>query len=110
MLLTLHGRISPDPTSCPSIDTFERLAGAISQWVAENVPYYIPSQSEVQEIIERKASFAIQHVRPFTESIISNQFGEQVLDKIYDGYAHILASDWGAIDGAEIVIIVLQKM
>lgn len=103
-----------------------------------NVPYYTPSQFEVQDIVEREESFAIQHIettpitffskqdydlwtgvekitkniRSFTEPIISNHFGKQYVDKIYDTFAQIIASDWGATDAiaTETIILTLNKI
>lgn len=42
MVLTFHGRLSPDPASNPSIHTFERLALAISQLVSQVHVYGCP--------------------------------------------------------------------
>ncbi|KAI8030471.1 putative caffeine synthase 2 [Camellia lanceoleosa] len=105
-----------------------------------NVPYYIPSAKEVQDVVERQGSFKIEnidtiavnnvgkgldngdvwvrgeifgkHVRVFTESMISNQFGEEVLDKIYEKSTRIALSDWVGTQstGATTIVVVLSKI
>ncbi|KAL7229083.1 hypothetical protein ACSBR2_007723 [Camellia fascicularis] len=105
-----------------------------------NVPYYIPSAKEVQDVVERQGSFKIENidtiavnnvgkgldngdvwvrgeifgkrVRVFTESMISNQFGEEVLDKIYEKFTRIAVSDWVGTQstGAITIVAVLNKI
>ncbi|KAL7229084.1 hypothetical protein ACSBR2_007724 [Camellia fascicularis] len=84
-----------------------------------NVPYYSPSLEEVQDIVEREGSFTIElmkafsldamdrqekdarakvgkyakGIRSFTESMISNQFGDEIIDKLYDKFTPIVVED-----------------
>ncbi|KAI8030473.1 putative caffeine synthase 2 [Camellia lanceoleosa] len=84
-----------------------------------NVPYYSPPLEEVQDIVEREGSFTIElmkafsldamdkqekdarakvgkyakGIRSFTESMISNQFGDEIIDKLYDKVTHIVVED-----------------
>ncbi|KAL7253345.1 hypothetical protein ACSBR1_007803 [Camellia fascicularis] len=151
MVLILHGRQCPDPSDMESCFTWELLAKAISELVSQgvidevkldsfNVPYYIPSAKEVQDVVERQGSFKIENidtiavnnvgkgldngdvwvrgeifgkrVRVFTESMISNQFGEEVLDKIYEKFTRIAVSDWVGTQstGAITIVAVLNKI
>ncbi|KAA8539627.1 hypothetical protein F0562_026319 [Nyssa sinensis] len=130
MVLTLHGRPSSDSTTKESCYAWELLGEATAQLVSQgliaeekldsfNVPYYISSPEEVQDIVKREGSFAIERletfsleigdkeesnkwsrgekvakrVRAFTESVISYQFGEEILDKLYDNFTRIVVED-----------------
>ncbi|XP_022764260.1 caffeine synthase 1-like [Durio zibethinus] len=116
MVLIFHGRKSADPTLKESCYTWEILAEAISYLVSQgvineekldsfNVPYYIPSQEEAQDIVDKKGSFTIvaergstwsrpearaRNLRAFTEPMISHQSGEEVMDKLYGKVIDIL--------------------
>ncbi|KAK6227849.1 hypothetical protein SCA6_000189 [Theobroma cacao] len=125
MVLIIHGRKSADPTTRESCYTWEVLADAISYQVSQglideeklnsfNVPYYIPSQEEVRDLVNKEGSFLTEFVdtievelegiwtepenraknlRSFTEPMISHQFGEEVMDKLYDKVKDILVED-----------------
>nr|A0A6C0WX00.1 RecName: Full=3,7-dimethylxanthine N-methyltransferase CkTbS; AltName: Full=Theobromine synthase; Short=CkTbS [Camellia sinensis var. assamica]QIC50343.1 theobromine synthase [Camellia sinensis var. assamica] len=102
-----------------------------------NVPSYFPSLEEVKDIVERDGSFTIDHlegfeldslemqendkwvrgdkfakmVRAFTEPIISNQFGHEIMDKLYDKFTHIVVSDLEAeLPKTTSIILVLSKI
>ncbi|KAK6933045.1 SAM dependent carboxyl methyltransferase [Dillenia turbinata] len=81
-----------------------------------NVPYYVSSKEEIIDIVEREGSFAIElietftindskeqdediksngqktakNIRSFTEPMISNHFGNAIMDKLYDKLSCIL--------------------
>ncbi|GMP23308.1 hypothetical protein CsSME_00000954 [Camellia sinensis var. sinensis] len=59
-----------------------------------------------------EAKSLAKRVRAFTESMISNQFGEEVLDKIYEKFTCIAVSDWVGIQstGATTIVAVLNKI
>ncbi|GMP23332.1 hypothetical protein CsSME_00000965 [Camellia sinensis var. sinensis] len=102
-----------------------------------NVPSYFPSLEEVKDIVERDGSFTIDHmvgfeldtpqmqendkwvrveklakaVRAFTEPIISNQFGHEIMDKLYDKFTYIVVSDLeGKIPKTTSIVLVLSKI
>ncbi|KAF5959650.1 hypothetical protein HYC85_000859 [Camellia sinensis] len=102
-----------------------------------NVPYYSPSYEEEQDIVEREGSFTIKlmkafsldamdkqekdvrakvgkyakGIRSFTESMISNQFGDEVIDKLYDKFTHIVVEDLAKKSPkATSIILVLTKI
>ncbi|KAF5960752.1 hypothetical protein HYC85_001961 [Camellia sinensis] len=102
-----------------------------------NVPSYFPSLEEVKDVVERDGSFTIDHmegferdtlqmqendkwvrgeklakaVRAFTEPIISNQFGHEIMDKLYGKFTHIVVSDLeGKIPKTTSVVLVLSKI
>ncbi|XP_059632286.1 probable caffeine synthase 4 [Cornus florida] len=84
-----------------------------------NVPYYTSSPEEVQNIVEREGSFGVEHleifqlevadkeerdkwakgqkvakrIRSFSESFVSYQFGEEIMDKLYDKFTHLVVED-----------------
>ncbi|XVF83908.1 hypothetical protein PTKIN_Ptkin16aG0531900 [Pterospermum kingtungense] len=125
MVLVIHGRKFEDPTIRESCYNWEILAEAISYLVSQglisgekldsfNVPYYISSQKEVEELVDKEGSFTIEfmntivvelegtwarpeyratNLRAFTEPMISSQFGEEVMDKLYDKVRDILVED-----------------
>ncbi|CAL5363782.1 unnamed protein product [Camellia sinensis] len=102
-----------------------------------NIPTYFASLEEVKDIVERDGSFTIDHiegfdldslemqendkwvrgekftkvVRAFTEPIISNQFGHEIMDKLYDKFTHIVVSDLEAkLPKTTSIILVLSKI
>ncbi|CAL5363778.1 unnamed protein product [Camellia sinensis] len=102
-----------------------------------NVPSYFPSLEEVNDIVERDGSFTIDHmkgfeldslhmqendkwvrgekfakvVRAFTKPIISNQFGHEIMDKLYDKFTHTVVSDLEAkLSKTTSIILVLSKI
>ncbi|CAL5366172.1 unnamed protein product [Camellia sinensis] len=102
-----------------------------------NVPSYFPSLEEVKDIVERDGSFTIDHmegfeldipqmqendkwvrveklakaVRAFAEPIISNQFGHEIMDKLYDKFTYIVVSDLeGKIPKTTTIVLVLSKI
>ncbi|OMO76195.1 SAM dependent carboxyl methyltransferase [Corchorus olitorius] len=81
-----------------------------------NVPYYNPSLNEIQHLIDEEDSLTtefmdtialeiggqsfwpspelrMKNFRSFSEPIVSNQFGEEVMDKLYNKATQILADD-----------------
>ncbi|XVF83907.1 hypothetical protein PTKIN_Ptkin16aG0531800 [Pterospermum kingtungense] len=125
MVLIIHGRKFADPTIRESCYTWEILADALSYLASQglineekldffNVPYYIASQEEVQELVDKEGSFTtefldtivvelggtwsrpetrIRNIRAFTEPMISSHFGEEVMDKLYGKVRDILVED-----------------
>ncbi|XP_059666387.1 probable caffeine synthase 4 isoform X1 [Cornus florida] len=130
MVLILHGRQSADPLDKESCWQWELLAEAIADMVSQglvdgekldsfNVPYYTPSVEEVQDIVEKEGSFAIEclemfalefvdkeekdawtkgeklakNIRSFTESLFSYHFGEEILEKLFQKFTHIVVED-----------------
>ncbi|XVF24054.1 hypothetical protein REPUB_Repub13aG0093600 [Reevesia pubescens] len=125
MVLIFHGRKFEDPTIRENCFTWEILAEAISYLVSQglidnekldsfNVPYYIPSQEEAKDLVDKEGSFTIELIdtivvehggiwlrpeaiarslRAFTEPMISHLFGEEVMDKLYDKVTDILVED-----------------
>ncbi|CAK9135737.1 IpCS1 [Ilex paraguariensis] len=130
MVLILNGRQASDPWCQESCYHWEILAGAISEMVSQglvdeekldsfNVPYYTPLQEEVQDIVDKEGSFAVEHletstlaivdnqesdtrakgeelaknIRCFTESIISYQFGKEITEKVYHKLTQIVVKD-----------------
>ena len=102
-----------------------------------NIPSYFASLEEVKDIVERDGSFTIDHLegfeldslemqendkwvrgekfatvaRAFTEPIISNQFGHEIMDKLYEKFTHIVVSDLEAkIPKITSIILVLSKI
>ena len=96
-----------------------------------NVPYYIASQEELQELVDKEGSFTTEfidtivvelggmwsrpeyrtrNIRAYTEPIISHHFGEEVMDKLYDKVKDILAEDskQGNLSSTRGVSIVLE--
>ncbi|KAK6227858.1 hypothetical protein SCA6_000198 [Theobroma cacao] len=82
-----------------------------------NVPYYNPSREEVERVIDKEGSFTtefsdtvvleiggknawsdpglrIKGYRCFSEPVLSHQFGEEVMDKLFDKAEEILAEDY----------------
>lgn len=87
-----------------------------------NVPYYIASKEEVQDIVRQEGSFMVEriealaldvggrspeeedpwtrgkrvakHVRSFTGSIVQHHLGEEVMDKLYgEKLAELIGED-----------------
>ncbi|KAK9283831.1 hypothetical protein L1049_012085 [Liquidambar formosana] len=84
-----------------------------------NVPYYTPSREEVEDIVQREGSFAIEemeileladgdeqekdmwakgekianNIRSFTESIIVHHFGEEILENLFGKLTRIVVDD-----------------
>ncbi|CAK9135740.1 IpCS2 [Ilex paraguariensis] len=130
MVLILHGRQASDPWGKESCYHWEILAEAISEMVSLglvdeekldsfNVPYYTPLKEEVQDIVDKEGSFAVEHIETFTldlvdkqesdtrakgeqlaknircytESIISYQFGKEITEKVYHKLTQIVVKD-----------------
>ncbi|XP_077238735.1 3,7-dimethylxanthine N-methyltransferase CkTbS-like [Tasmannia lanceolata] len=130
MVLILHGRKTADPSTKTNCYMWELLAEALNDMVSQkivdkekldsfNVPYYIPSPEEFQDVTASEGSFSIEYIetfelthgdemenddrvygenvakniRSFTEPLISYHFGEEMLDKMYETFAHILVED-----------------
>ncbi|GAV92517.1 Methyltransf_7 domain-containing protein [Cephalotus follicularis] len=98
-----------------------------------NVPYYIPSQEELQNLVHGEGSFATEHMdtftlhigekniwptwemtaknnRSFTEPMMSNHFGEAIMDKLYNRFTHLLVEDLAKELPVSIsIIVVLRK-
>ncbi|KAK9283742.1 hypothetical protein L1049_011992 [Liquidambar formosana] len=100
-----------------------------------NIPYYIPSQEEIQDIVEREGSFATEkmemlelavgaeeekdmwargekiakRIRSFTESIIAHQFGEEIMDKLYGELTRIVVDDLAKESRKGIAIVVVLR-
>ncbi|GAV56779.1 Methyltransf_7 domain-containing protein [Cephalotus follicularis] len=144
MVLTLHGRQSPDPSSKQSCYLWDLLADATAHMISLglveeskldsfNVPYYIPSQEELQNLVDGEGSFATEHmdtftlligdkniwpiweltaknIRSFTEPMMSNHFGEAIMDKLYNRLTHLLVEDLAKESPFTIsIIVVLRK-
>ncbi|XP_059666386.1 probable caffeine synthase 4 [Cornus florida] len=101
-----------------------------------NVPYYAPSLEEVQHIVEEEGSFAIERletfaleflldkeeketkgeklgkdIRSFTESMISYQFGEEILEKLFQKLTHMVVEDSAKESmNATSIIVVLSRI
>ncbi|XP_031253800.1 probable caffeine synthase 2 [Pistacia vera] len=81
-----------------------------------DVPDYVPSIEEVKDIVNREGSFEIELLETFpiemgdkeiwingeklakdtrclTESLVSNHFGEEILDKLYDKLSDVIVKD-----------------
>ncbi|OMO76249.1 SAM dependent carboxyl methyltransferase [Corchorus olitorius] len=80
-----------------------------------NIPYYIASKDEVEYLVKKEGSFTTEFIdliaintlditrstpesranliRSITESIISTQFGEEIMDKLYDNVTEIIVED-----------------
>lgn len=119
------------------------LAGMVSQKLIDedqldsfDVPYYSPSKEEVKEVVESEGSFATElletfatevgdkniwrsgeeitnSLRSFTESVISDHFGMEIIDKLYDKVADILIQDLATLSDEPIqnisLVVVLRK-
>ncbi|OMO76252.1 SAM dependent carboxyl methyltransferase [Corchorus olitorius] len=102
---------------------WEVLGNAISCMVSQglideekldtfNIPYYIALKDEVEDLVKKEGSFTTEFIdliainildmtpeskaktiRSFTESIISTQFGEEIMDKLYDKVTEIIVED-----------------
>ncbi|EOY17884.1 SAM dependent carboxyl methyltransferase - like 10 [Theobroma cacao] len=83
-----------------------------------NVPYYNPSQEEIKYLVDKEGSLTIEFIdtieleiggpngywsspesrirghRCFTEPLLSHQFGERLMDKLYDKATQILVEDY----------------
>lgn len=103
-----------------------------------DVPYYSPTPEEVKKVIEQEESFALELIesfptepreiygdgaepmrkyanviRAYTEPVISNQFGAQVLDELYNKFASFMVRDLSKDTEpykVVTVVIVLRKM
>ncbi|OMO76194.1 SAM dependent carboxyl methyltransferase [Corchorus olitorius] len=126
MVLIIHGRETKDPADRDGCYVWEVLADAISYMVSQglideekldsfNVPYYIASRDEVEDLVKKEGSFTTEfmdiivintlditrstpefrakNLRAFTEPIISYQFGEEIMDKLYDKVKEIIVED-----------------
>ncbi|XP_031253752.1 probable caffeine synthase 2 [Pistacia vera] len=144
VILIINGRLSEDPTNG---EPWEPLAEAIADMVSLgvipeekldsfNVPYYIPSEKEVKNIVDREGSFElevletfpiemgdksvwssdekfIKNLRSFTESMVSHHFGEEILDKLYDKFAQIVLQDLATrTEPSEVIsfVVVLRRL
>lgn len=78
-----------------------------------NIPQYTPSPGEVEEVVEKEGSFSIdrlevsqvnwnvyendgdynvtQCMRAVAEPLLVNQFGQAMMDKIFERYREIIA-------------------
>lgn len=86
-----------------------------------NIPVYIPSPEEVKDPVKKEGSFAIEvletctieigdknawdnaeklskNIRSFTESVISHQIGEEILDILFDKFTQITIQDLATYD------------
>ncbi|GKU92085.1 hypothetical protein SLEP1_g5860 [Rubroshorea leprosula] len=100
-----------------------------------NVPYYTPWQEEVREVVEKEGSFTTVYletatietggknvfpspevrakaIRAFTEPMMSQQFGAEVMDKLYSKIEQMVVEDFK--DGRESkkgisVVVALRK-
>ncbi|XVF24052.1 hypothetical protein REPUB_Repub13aG0093400 [Reevesia pubescens] len=80
-----------------------------------NLPTFIPSKEEVEDLVEKDGTFTIEfmetievelgdvwvngelrakNVRSFSEPMISHQFGEEIMDQLYDKVTKILVEDY----------------
>ncbi|KAK6270657.1 hypothetical protein POUND7_007755 [Theobroma cacao] len=80
-----------------------------------NAPTFTPSQEEVEDLVEKEGSFTIEfidtikvevgdawasaesrakNVRAFSEPWISHQFGEEIMDKLYEKVTQIVVEDY----------------
>lgn len=101
-----------------------------------NVPYYIPSQKEVKDIVDREGSFElelletfpikegdksvwnshekyIKNLRSFTESMVSHHFGVEIVDKLYGKFAQIMLRDLAThTEPREVIsfVVVLRRL
>ncbi|XP_059666388.1 probable 7-methylxanthine methyltransferase PCS2 isoform X2 [Cornus florida] len=128
IFFTIRG--SADPTSKDCCWQWELFAEAIAELVSEglveegkldsfNLAYYLPSPEEVQDIVEKEGSFAIEHLETFsfeigdkqekdtwsqgekfansmrfyTESLISHHFGEEIVDKLFQKTTRLLVEE-----------------
>ncbi|XWS56690.1 hypothetical protein CRYUN_Cryun09bG0107400 [Craigia yunnanensis] len=146
MVLIFNGRLYADHTNKDSCYTWDLLAEALSYLVSEglideekldsfNVPYYNPSQEEVQYLVDKEGSLTTEFIdtvavevggqnvwsspelrikgyRCFTEPILSYQFGEEIMDKLFNKAEQILVEDYK--QGKEAtrsvsVVVVLKK-
>ncbi|CAK9182304.1 unnamed protein product [Ilex paraguariensis] len=153
MVLILHGRQASDPWGKESCYHWEILAETISKMVSQanvlslsleglvdeekldsfNVPYYTPLQEEVQDIVDKEGSFAVQHIETFTlvladnqesdtrakgeqlaknircytESIISYQFGKEITEKLYHKLTQIVVKDLASRSPTNTTVVVV---
>ncbi|CAK9135742.1 IpCS3 [Ilex paraguariensis] len=144
MVLILNGRQASDPWGKESCYHWEVLAEAISEMVSQglvdeekldsfNVPCYAPSQEEVQDIVDKVGSFAVEHIetftlpfandqesdtrvkgeqlakniRSFTESIISYEFGKEITEKVYHKLTQIVVKDMASRPPTNTTVVVV---
>ncbi|XVF83911.1 hypothetical protein PTKIN_Ptkin16aG0532000 [Pterospermum kingtungense] len=101
-----------------------------------NVPYYTPYHEEVQSMVDHEGSFTTEFIdtvaietgdqnvwsgpesrakgiRAFTEPMVSQQFGEGVMNKLYDKVLEILVEDFKqgeqSTKGVSIVVILKKE-
>ncbi|XP_068669005.1 probable methyltransferase ICS2 [Aristolochia californica] len=100
-----------------------------------NMPYYTPSSEEVVDEIHKEGSFAIEcieifsldtrsegeddnvgigekianKVRSFSEPVIANHFGEELMDNLYLKLAHILEDSASEINMVTSIFIALRR-
>ncbi|TXG49914.1 hypothetical protein EZV62_025789 [Acer yangbiense] len=103
-----------------------------------DVPYYSPSKEEVKEVVDKEGSFATElletfatelgdkniwrsgkeianSLRSFTESVISDHFGIEIIDKLYEKVTDILIQDLATQSDDEPIknislVVVLKRM
>ncbi|XVF24053.1 hypothetical protein REPUB_Repub13aG0093500 [Reevesia pubescens] len=147
MVLIFNGRQFADPTNKDSCYTWDLLAESLSYLVSEglideekldsfNVPYYNPSEEEVQYVVDKEGSMETEFIdtiaveiggknlwsspelrikgyRCFSESILAYQFGEEVMDKLFNKAEQILIEDYKkgneATKNVSIVVVLKKK-
>lgn len=91
------------------------MQGLIEEKILDefNIPHYNPSPGEVKQVVECEGSFSIDRldasqvnwnvyendgaynitkcIRSVTESLLANQFGHAVMDKLFQRYLEIIA-------------------
>lgn len=96
-----------------------------------DVHYYRPSKEEIQDLVEKEASFKLDHlemfekevkltnsvrvlakaVRAVQEPMLSYHFGEAIMDNLFDEYGRILELEIAKEDIRFIdVALVLRKL
>ncbi|CAL5365630.1 unnamed protein product [Camellia sinensis] len=118
MVLILPGRQSSDPSSMESCFTWELLAIAIAELVSQGVTTIDHMEGFELDTLQMqendkwvRGEKLAKAIRAFTEPIISNQFGHEIMDKLYDKFTHIVVSDLeGKIPKTTRVILVLSKI
>lgn len=96
------------------------------------MPVYAPSQKELKGIVSKEGSFELEqldtfpisfgdiknlsdklfkNMRSVTESMISHQFGEEILDKLYDKFIQISIEDMATNEEYKVLsfLVVLRR-
>ncbi|GAY40384.1 S-adenosyl-L-methionine-dependent methyltransferase superfamily protein [Citrus sinensis] len=116
----------------------EAIAAMVSEGLIQeekldsfNVPVYAPSQKELKGIVSKEGSFELEQLETFpinfgdknlsdklfknmrsvTESMISHQFGEEILDKLYDKFTQISIEDMATNEEYKVLsfLVVLRR-